>query len=426
MGPAENQDFSRGPRFFWPPILRPKKSRAPRKGKIFCKDPFWNLQTAPFCDLVGSISQNKPGSQHRRIGILMQPVSTIFVGFFFRFLVFLIPHPSHFLIYRTVSWDFFGSIFLKSVHSGPIRDIFGPFWFVWCFHQVTELVNQLPGTLETGNHGYLVSKAPGSRFKIHITLWKSEIKQNGPGTSPIGPEQTNHANPGGFACKYTWNCGGTWGRGRAGWWDKCNISLHPVQFPFILPVTCSMLPASSTVPWPPSCTLFHVPCILLCSLTSFPYSVPCYLHSVLFPVILPIPCSMFPAFCTVPCPTSCTLFHVPCIQYCFLASFRYSVPCSLHPALFPGDLNVLCSMFSAFCTYCSLPSLPYYVPCSLNPTLFTGIFSLPCTLFLACFLACMQDLCSRHIWICFILHVCKICVAGMLGTVFADMYARFA
>ena len=36
-----------------------------------------------------------------------------------------------------------------------------------------------------------VSLAPGSCFKIPITLWKSERKQNDPSTSLIGPEWTD-------------------------------------------------------------------------------------------------------------------------------------------------------------------------------------------------------------------------------------------
>ena len=111
MGPCRKSRLFEGPSIFLGPKMAlgwrlvpfngPKKSWAPRKGEIFCKDPFWNLLPAPFwnllpapfCDFVGSILQNKPGLQHRSIGILMQPVSTIFVGFISIFGLFDTPPP---------------------------------------------------------------------------------------------------------------------------------------------------------------------------------------------------------------------------------------------------------------------------------------------------------------------------------------------
>ena len=44
---------------------------------------------------------------------------------------------------------FVPSFFYQSVHSGPIRDVHGPFYFFLLFHRVIALLKQLPGTLET-------------------------------------------------------------------------------------------------------------------------------------------------------------------------------------------------------------------------------------------------------------------------------------
>ncbi len=113
---------------------------------------------------------------------------------------------------------------------------------------------------------------------------------------------------------------------------------------------------SCSVPWPPSCTLFHVQRILYCSMASFPYPVPCSLHPALFPGDLNVLSSMFPASCTVPWPPSQTLFHVPCILYCSLSSFPYPVPCSLYQCrlvclqkdmkrLFPTNQGCIASLY---------------------------------------------------------------------------------
>ena len=45
---------------------------------------------------------------------------------------------------------FVPSFFHQSVHSGPIRDVHGPFLFFFIFHRVIALLKRLPGTLETG------------------------------------------------------------------------------------------------------------------------------------------------------------------------------------------------------------------------------------------------------------------------------------
>ena len=49
------------------------------------------------------------------------------------------------------SYEIFAPSFIhQSVHSGPIRDVHGPFYFFLLFHRVIALLKRLPGTLETG------------------------------------------------------------------------------------------------------------------------------------------------------------------------------------------------------------------------------------------------------------------------------------
>ena len=116
----------------------------------------------------------------------------------------------------------------------------------------------------------------------------------------------------------------------------------------ILPLLCSVFPASFTVPWQPYWTLFHVPLHPFCSLWSFLYSVQCSLHPSLFPGNLTWLCSMFPCILSVPFDPSFTLFTVPCIRHCSLAILLDSVSCSLVSFMFPLILPLLCSAFLAF------------------------------------------------------------------------------
>ena len=125
-------------------------------------------------------------------------------------------------------------------------------------------------------------------------------------------------------------------------------SLASFLVPLVLPLLCSVFPASFTVPWRPCWTLFHVPLHPFCSLWSFLYSAQCSLQPSLFPGDRTGLCSMFPCTLSVPFDPSFTLFSVPCICHCSLATLLDSVPYSLASFLFPLILPLLCSVFLAF------------------------------------------------------------------------------
>ena len=64
------------------------------------------------------------------------------------------------------------SFFHQSVHSGPIRDVHGPFYFVLLFHRVIALLKWLPGTLEIGE-----SQLPGTLDTRE--LWLPDLQSAG-------------------------------------------------------------------------------------------------------------------------------------------------------------------------------------------------------------------------------------------------------
>jgi hypothetical protein len=73
---AQNLDFLRGPRLFWPlkwpslslvPFKGPKKSRAPQKVSILCRDHLESLNWTHLMIWQGRIHNTTPHLQHRCI-----------------------------------------------------------------------------------------------------------------------------------------------------------------------------------------------------------------------------------------------------------------------------------------------------------------------------------------------------------------------
>ena len=95
-------------------------------------------------------------------------------------------------------------------------------------------------------------------------------------------------------------------------------SLQPALFPGYRTGLCSMFPCTLSVPFDPSFTLLSVPCNLHCSLATLLDSVLCSLAPFLFLLILPLLCSVFPATFTVPWRPYWTLFYVPLHPFCSL------------------------------------------------------------------------------------------------------------
>jgi len=63
---------------------------------------------------------------------------------------------------------FYTQFFHQSVHSGPIRDVHGLFYYFLLFHRVIALLKQLPVTLDTG--GVATPRYPKGRGVVFITL----------------------------------------------------------------------------------------------------------------------------------------------------------------------------------------------------------------------------------------------------------------
>ena len=91
---AQNLDFLRGPRLFWPlkwpslslvPFKGPKKSRAPQKVSILCRDHLESLNWTHLMIWQGRIHNTEPHIQHSCIGNFMQPVLNSFLRPFFGF-----------------------------------------------------------------------------------------------------------------------------------------------------------------------------------------------------------------------------------------------------------------------------------------------------------------------------------------------------
>jgi len=79
---AQNLDFLRGPRLFWPlkwpslslvPFKGPKKSRAPQKVSILCRDHLESLNWTHLMIWQGRIHNTTPHLQHRCINSYKLP-----------------------------------------------------------------------------------------------------------------------------------------------------------------------------------------------------------------------------------------------------------------------------------------------------------------------------------------------------------------